>query len=67
METPKVIYQDDDVLVLDKPSGWVVNDETFLKKISGTYVKDNKGKKHTVCFECQKKLKTKEDLLKAIG
>jgi len=26
METPKVIYQDDDVLVLDKPSGWVVND-----------------------------------------
>jgi len=40
--------------------------ETFLKKILGTYVKDEKGKKHTVCFECQKKLKTKEELLKHI-
>lgn len=30
-------------------------EETFLKKIIGTYVKDQKGKKHPVCFECQKK------------
>ncbi|MBD3318519.1 hypothetical protein GF342_01275 [Candidatus Woesearchaeota archaeon] len=29
--------------------------ETFLKKILGTYLKDAKGKKHIVCFECQKK------------
>ena len=26
MEEPKLIYEDDYVLVLDKPSGWVVND-----------------------------------------
>jgi hypothetical protein len=38
--------------------------ETFLKKIVGTYVKDEKGKKHCVCFECQKKSSKKEDLLK---
>lgn len=38
-------------------------EETFLKKILGTYVKDAKGKKHPVCFECQKKLTTKEELL----
>jgi len=30
-------------------------EETFLKKILGTHVKDEKGKKHTICFECQKK------------
>ena len=29
-------------------------EETFLKKILGTYVKDSKGKKHAVCHECQK-------------
>ena len=28
---------------------------TFMSKILGTYVKDDKGKKHIVCFECQKK------------
>jgi hypothetical protein len=38
--------------------------ETFLKKILGTVVKDEKGKKHSVCFECQKKFQTKEELLK---
>lgn len=37
--------------------------ETFLKKILGTYVKDKAGKKHAVCFECQKKFTTKEELL----
>lgn len=37
--------------------------ETFLKKIIGTYVKDEKGKKHTICFECQKKFTTKEGIL----
>ena len=29
--------------------------ETFLKKVIGTYIKDEKGKKHLICFECQKK------------
>ncbi|MBW2980379.1 hypothetical protein KY360_03110 [Candidatus Woesearchaeota archaeon] len=41
-------------------------EETFLKKILGTYVKDEKGKKHLVCPECQKKLPKKEDLLKQL-
>jgi hypothetical protein len=41
-------------------------DETFLKKIVGTYIKDEKGKKHAVCFECQKKFPSKEELLKNI-
>jgi len=39
-------------------------DITFLGKIIGTYVKDAKGKKHTVCFECQKKFKKEEMLAK---
>jgi transcriptional regulator NrdR family protein len=38
-------------------------EETFLKKVLGTYVKDAKGKKRLVCPECQKKLTTKEELL----
>ncbi|MBI4016653.1 MAG: hypothetical protein HY363_03085 [Candidatus Aenigmarchaeota archaeon] len=37
--------------------------ETFLKKIIGTYVKDVKGKKHLACFACQKKHLTKQELL----
>jgi len=40
--------------------------ETFLKKIIGGYVKDEKGKLHPVCRECQKKLRSKEELLKAL-
>ena len=41
-------------------------EELFLGKIKGTYVKDSKGKLHTICFECQKKLKLKEDVLKEL-
>lgn len=41
-------------------------EETFLGKIIGTYIKDKKGKKHIVCFKCQKKFPKKEELLKAI-
>ena len=40
--------------------------ETFLKKILGTIVKDNKGKKHYLCQNCQRKLVTKEEILKKI-
>ena len=29
--------------------------ETFLNKPVGTFIKDKKGKKHIVCFECQKR------------
>jgi hypothetical protein len=39
---------------------------TFLKKIIGTYIKDKKGKKKTVCFECQKKFNSKDQILKNI-
>ena len=38
---------------------------TFLGKILGTYVKDSKGRLHAVCFECQKKFASKEEILKA--
>lgn len=41
-------------------------EETFLKKIVGTYVKDEKGKRHSVCTECQKKYPKKEELLKEL-
>lgn len=40
--------------------------ETFLKKPIGAYVADTKGKRHLVCFSCQKKFITKEELLKHI-
>ncbi len=40
--------------------------QTFLGKILGTHVKDAKGKKHTICFECQKKLNSKEEVLKQL-
>ena len=41
-------------------------EETFLNKIIGTHVKDKKGKKYVVCFECQSKFPTKEEKLKQI-
>lgn len=37
--------------------------ETFLKKPIGTTVKDGKGKKHSICFQCQKKFTTKQEVL----
>lgn len=40
--------------------------ETFLKKIIGTIVKDKDGKKHSICFECQKKFTKKDELLKQL-
>lgn len=40
---------------------------TFLNKLLGTYVKDAKGKKHTVCFECQKKFPSKEKVLEQLS
>ena len=36
---------------------------TFLKKIVGGFVKDEKGKKHSVCSSCQKKYQSKKELL----
>ena len=38
-------------------------EETFLKKILGTYVKDSKGKKHLICKQCQSKAGSKEEIL----
>lgn len=40
--------------------------ETFLKKIIGTYIKDQKGKTHLICFECQKRFQKKEAILKEL-
>ncbi|MBD3259309.1 hypothetical protein GF371_01620 [Candidatus Woesearchaeota archaeon] len=39
---------------------------TFLNKLLGTIIKDSKGKKHPVCRECQKKLKSKEEILQRL-
>jgi len=39
-------------------------ESTFLGKIIGTYIKNSKGKRRAVCFECQKKFKKKEEILK---
>jgi hypothetical protein len=39
-------------------------EETFLKKPIGTRIKDSKGKRRTVCSECQAKFPSKEELLK---
>ncbi len=39
---------------------------TFLNKIIGTYIRDEKGKLHVICSECQKKFRTKEEILKQI-
>ncbi len=36
---------------------------TFMEKLIGTYVKDSKGKKHSVCFECQHKFAEKSLIL----
>ena len=40
-------------------------EEHFLKKAVGTIIKDEKGKKHNICSECQKKL-TKDEILKKL-
>jgi len=40
--------------------------EIFLKKVVGTYVKDAKGKKHLVCSNCQRNLKSKKDILEKL-
>ena len=41
--------------------------ELFLEKLKGTIVKKpGKSKQYNVCFECQKKFKTKEELLEQI-
>lgn len=43
MDTPKVIYQDKDVLVLDKPSGWITNDAatTTNQPVVQTWLREN--------------------------
>ena len=40
--------------------------ETFLGKLLGTYIKDKKGKKQVICFECQKKFKDKKEILERL-
>ncbi|MBI2208418.1 hypothetical protein HYU50_02890 [Candidatus Woesearchaeota archaeon] len=40
---------------------------TFMNKVLGTYIKDEKGKKHAVCLECQKKFNNiKKEILENI-
>ena len=40
-------------------------EDMYLKKIKGTYLKDEKGKKHAVCSECQRKLSNEKEKLLA--
>jgi hypothetical protein len=43
-------------------------DETFLNKIVGTIIKDDKGKKHNICSNCQKEYNNnKDEILKNIN
>lgn len=39
---------------------------TFLEKLKGTFVRDAKGKQHSVCFECQSRFKDKQSLLQQL-
>ncbi|HLD33407.1 MAG TPA: hypothetical protein VJB66_01690 [Candidatus Nanoarchaeia archaeon] len=42
-------------------------EELFLKKMKGTFIKDGKGKKHIVCFDCQKKFNNdKQKMLESL-
>ena len=41
--------------------------ELFLGKMKGGYVKDAKGKKHLLCFECQKKFPSKKEQLEQLN
>jgi hypothetical protein len=41
-------------------------EQTFLNKIRGTYIKDEKGKKHAVCENCQREYPDKKKLLEAM-
>lgn len=40
--------------------------KTILNKPVGTVIKDEKGKKHFVCADCQKKFGSKGNLLKEL-
>lgn len=41
--------------------------ELFLEKLKGTVVKkESSSKQYYVCFECQKKFQTKDEMLKQI-
>src|SRR3989344_10194 len=37
--------------------------QTFLGKLLGTYIKDAKGKKHTICKNCQQQFGSKKAIL----
>ena len=39
---------------------------TFLKKLIGGYIKDEKGKQHAICANCQKQFQKKEEILKKL-
>jgi len=40
--------------------------EMFLNKIKGTIIYDAKHKKRHICFECQKRLGSKEKILEGL-
>ncbi len=38
----------------------------FLNKIMGTYIKDSKGKLVPICNECQRKFRSREEILSTL-
>ena len=40
--------------------------QTFLGKLLGTYIKDAKGKKHTICKNCQQQFGSKKAILEKL-
>ena len=38
-------------------------EKTFLSKFNGAYIRDKKGKLHVVCSECQRRFRSREELL----
>ncbi len=40
--------------------------ELFLGKIEGTYIKDENGKKHVICANCQRTGKSKGEMLSGL-
>ncbi len=38
----------------------------FLEKVKGTYIRDKNKKKRSICFECQKRLGSKENILREL-
>lgn len=55
MQSPKVVFEDDDILVLDKPSGWITNSAstTSSQPVVQNWVRKNHQSELTNSVECR--------------